>query len=275
MSKIFVVYPKIAAESGRKLCEELAKNNDVSKGTPSRLLKLLPKLKKSCNYIINFGSARVIRADIPIINNPRNVGFAANKRLARITFKKEGIASPILYTNEGDVAHFPVIGRIDHHHAGQGFWLCNNIREVRKAVKDGATHFMNVEKNKYEFRVHIIASTIEPETVEDFVSVKMSQKVKTEEINTDEVRHNHEFGWNFMNPTVNDKIRKEVRLIAKQAVLALGLHFGAVDVMHDGKNPLVLEVNTAPCLTDEVTNTLSKYVEAFSKLLDLKAEEQE
>ena len=66
-----------------------------------------------------------------------------------------------------------------------------------------------------------------------------------------------------------------VRYAAKQANAALGLDFGAVDVMSRvrAKQPYVLEVNSTPSLSDENATTCEVYANRILKTIRAPKEE--
>lgn len=74
-------------------------------------------------------------------------------------------------------------------------------------------------------------------------------------------------GWIYAVNAVNEDGLAAVHLAATKAVTALGLDFGAVDIVykHDNRTAYVLEVNTAPGL-DEDGSALTAYTEAFKNV---------
>ena len=60
-----------------------------------------------------------------------------------------------------------------------------------------------------------------------------------------------------------------MRFAAKQAIAALGLDFGAVDVMYRIKDkcPYILEVNSTPSLADDTANTCEVYAQRILGML--------
>jgi hypothetical protein len=101
--------------------------------------------------------------------------------------------------------------------------------------------------NAREFRVHIVGD----------LSIKISEKIGggnhlTGALFTSEIRAGH---------------KVTLRRVARDAVACLGLTFGAVDVLYrEDVGARVLEVNTAPRLTDPTSDTLARYVRAFVNL---------
>lgn len=155
---------------------------------------------------------------------------ATNKRVMRTLFAEHEVPMPKLLDNS-EIGHAifqgkTVIGRPDYHMKGRGFWKCRTLEDVRRAYrgtrrKAGATHFMEYIEAPREYRVHIFQGK----------SLRISEKLHTAF---------HEY--TTIKPTHNVK---HVRKAAKQAVEALGLDFGTVDILADNDNCWVLEVNTA------------------------------
>lgn len=201
---------------------------------------------------INFGYG----ASRSALNSPQAIANATNKRRALQLMAEAGV--PIPRPLAGDQYcnmrsdEFPIVGRPDKHCQGRGFWYCRTQADIHKALrgtrrKAAATHFMEFIEADHEFRVHIINGE----------SIKISEKFGSEALT-----RNHAHGVRFGYPhDFNHK--KTVRRVAKEAVEALGLDFGAVDVLWADGKPYVLEVNTAPCLTDNWSDTLERYAEAF------------
>ena len=157
-----------------------------------------------------------------------------NKRVMRELFKEHGVPMPKLLALD-DRWSFPVVGRPDQHSKKRGFWLCNNMDDVLKAEagtrrKKAATHFMEFVEHDREYRVHIFKGR----------SIRISRKEFTED------------GSNqYTTAKPGDIKLRRVREAAKAAVSAVGLDFGAVDILARGDNNeevFVLEVNAAPGL---------------------------
>lgn len=168
------------------------------------------------------------------ILNP-DISNATNKRVMRELFAEHNVPMPKLFSNSEVSLMFnqnrlipTMVGRPDQHTKGRGFWKVNSESDFYRALrgtrkKRAATHFMEFIDAPHELRVHIFKGK----------SIRISEKA-----------HTAFHIYTTIKPTVNVKY---VREAAKQAVEALGLDFGTVDVLadEDGK-PYVLEVNTAP-----------------------------
>lgn len=202
------------------------------------------------NIVLNRGSTGDInwgRAQANTRLNP-DTSNATNKRVMRELFRQNGVPMPKLYGLAEimwGVSPFPLIGRPDTHMKGRGYWKCNNIIDVHKALqgtrkKKPATHFMEFIDAPREYRVHIFNGK----------SIRISEKAHTAFHEYTTVKPNHDV--------------THVRKAAKQAVKALGLDFGAVDVLANDEQAWVLEVNTAPGLGGSMPKL---YAETFNKYM--------
>lgn len=178
-----------------------------------------------------------------------DVSNSTNKRVMRELFAAEGVPMPkLIYSLNHNVlaAAFPVpcVGRPDYHSRGRGYWLCNSWEDVVKAkrgtrTKKAATHFMEFIEAEHELRVHIF----------------MGKSIRISEKHFEGTEGCHRL-YTTIKPTVE---LRAVRRAAKAAVKALGLDFGAVDVLVDKDgNPYVLEVNTAPGLGGSLPQLYAK-----------------
>jgi glutathione synthase/RimK-type ligase-like ATP-grasp enzyme len=186
---------------------------------------------------INWGRHRANTRLNPDISN------VTNKRVMRELFAEHGVPTPRLLNVKGDWGYdipneveYPMVGRPDYHSRGRGFWLISNERELVRALrgtrkKRAATHFMQFVEAPREYRCHVFMGK----------SIRISEK----EFFTDE---HGKRDYRTVRPTGNVRY---VRKAAKQAVKAVGLDFGAVDILargDDNDEVFVLEVNAAPGL---------------------------
>lgn len=183
---------------------------------------------------VNWGKATAHTALNPDIRN------TTNKRRMRELFKEHGVPMPSLV--EPTLAfgpwseNTPIVGRPDTHTKGRGFWLCRNMADVYKAQagtrkKKPATHFMEFIDAPREYRVHIFKGK----------SIRISEKSFFLD----------EDGKRDYTTAKPQHAIKHVRRAAKKALKAVGLDFGAVDILargDDNAEVFVLEVNAAPGL---------------------------
>lgn len=190
------------------------------------------------------------------MNSSEAIKLASNKRKALWRMTDCGVNTPTLYTKAeafDAVEDTPIIGRTSYHQEGSGFFFCETREQVRNAISNGATHFLEYIEDAREFRVHIVNG----------YSIKISEKHKRFDADADEFV---EDSWTYPRKF---KRKISLRKVAKEATDSLGLDFGAVDILYkkiDGQPTFfVLEVNTCPCLTDGNSDTLERYVRAFQE----------
>jgi hypothetical protein len=215
------------------------------------------EVRNTSNGDINWGRAN---ANTLLNTDTSNV---TNKRVMRELFAEHEVPMPKLYP---ELLHiepsFPdsleldgvVIGRSDYHMKGYGFWKCETVGDVRKALrgityrngkrKQPATHFMEYippELAEREYRVHVFKGK----------SIRISQKLFSEE------------GYTTIKP--DREVIKHVRKAAKKAMEAVGLDFGAVDVLANDTDCWVLEVNSAPGLGGSMPRL---YAQVFKEFME-------
>lgn len=219
--------------------------------------------------IINWGCSQ-LPADIlqcNVFNQPIAVALAANK-LA--TFKKfqewdkdhrEGdfnyINCPQFTEDCKDVQVWLDNGRtvvVRHKltgHSGDGIELISGDVDIPEAPL-----YVQYVKKLHEFRVHVMAGDV----------VDVQRKARRQDVPDEVVNwqvRNHANG--FIYAREGFETPESVKVQASRAIEALGLDFGAVDIIwndHEQK-PYVLEVNTAPGLTGQ---TLQGYIDRFKEL---------
>ncbi len=284
---LYILYKNSGVYSGRALRKELEKlyKGSVRGGFPGRFKNLLRKGQVP-ELVVNLGTTEEFGYGGATLNTQDMVRAASNKRQARITFREAEVPAPSLFLRARDILKkdLPVIGRTSYHHKGRGFWFCKASRDLQRAVSAGATHFLEFVPKTREYRVHAFIKPrhrelpIGERTAEHYVSIKVSEKVWQGEREPDpnEPQKNHEFGWTFLGQQNRRGEELDVvRYAAKQAIAALGMDFGAVDVMYKlrTKQPFVLEVNSTPSLSDDHANTCEIYAQRILRTLGSEKEE--
>lgn len=140
-------------------------------------------------------------------------------------------------------------------HSGAGIIIAEDV----DALSDSAPLYVKYIKKQDEYRVHIVAGEV----------IDVQRKARRSDVPDEDVNwqvRNHQNGFCYMRENVNPD--EDVIEQALNAIEALGLDFGAVDVIwnaHQNK-AYVLEVNTACGLEG---TTLERYKVAFQELLTL------
>lgn len=104
-----------------------------------------------------------------------------------------------------------------------------------------------------EYRVYVVNGAV--------IDILEKRRIADHEQVNEFVRGSEETGWAFCRQNVH--LDYDAKEIAIEAVKALGLDFGGVDILCSGNKAVVLEVNTAP---DVFGSGLDRFVESFVQI---------
>lgn len=212
------------------------------------------------DLVINWGSSTEpnwIFKQEQDINAPIYIGLAANKLESFNVFKGFGVTTPDFtedineaqsWINDG---YTVVVRHILSGHSGEG------IEVVSEGILPHAPLYTKYKKKRHEYRVHVFQG----EVIDTCQKKKLTEANRAGAVNT--LIRNHSTGWVFCRDGVVPCPAREE--LAIKAIQALGLDFGAVDIIYNEHEDqhYVLEVNTAPGLEG---TTLAKYVKAIAAL---------
>lgn len=207
------------------------------------------------DIVIRYGTSAVIqrRPSLRTLNRRWALNRYSNRLEQMRLLRVGGVLVPEFWQNRPEIVDGGLLGRNFREGRqttrGQGI----TVYTPGQTVPSNATHNLYVEliDKERQFRVHVINGV-----------------TRTRELILNEgIDHNVPI-WNFANGTyrIPTDIPNRVVPIALQAVGALRLHFGAVDIITHGSVAYVLEVNTAPGLGDP---TLEWYAENFAAALGI------
>jgi hypothetical protein len=216
------------------------------------------------NVVINWGNseppAKVLGCTL--INQPDAIKKAVNKLSAFEAMFRVGVLTPA-YTESEEVArtwvkagHKVVARHVLTGSGGEGIQILESLQDF---PCEAPLYTLYVPK-KSEWRFHVF----------DGQAFDWQRKMRRKDFPDDKVNwlvRNHNngfiFGRNEEEP-IDPGIWSQMAKVSVSAVKALGLDFGAVDVIYNErqKAAFVLEVNTAPGLEG---TTLFNYAEAFAK----------
>ena len=256
MKTKLVFYPyKMGSESAKALSASLNEAGITTK-----------RVRPDGNYrpfnshvIVNWGNSQPPTSwDCPnnILNNPASVAIASNKLQTFISLEYEGISVPIWTTIKEEAEDLIRDGSVVicrtklNAHSGDGIVIARTIEELVDAPL-----YTKYTKKRNEYRVHVFMGEV----------IIVQEKKRDAEVvdRTDEqaLIRSHQNGWVFCREGVEASDR--LKQIAIDAVKALGLDFGAVDVIYNQHldTYYVLEVNTAVGLSGQ---TLTDYTNAFA-----------
>lgn len=212
--------------------------------------------------IINWGSGqhpRWLGRYQRMLNMPDAVNVASNKLTAFQAMKDAGVTTPEFTADRGvangwlQEGSTVVCRSLLRGSAGRGITLVTpDMGELPNVPL-----YVRYVKKSAEYRIHVFSGEV----------IDTQQKRKRRDLENEQVNYqirNHDNGWVFCRDAIdipNPAVHRE----AIAAVAALGLDFGAVDVIWNAHHSTayVLEVNTAPGLEG---TTLTKYVNKIKEL---------
>jgi hypothetical protein len=186
-----------------------------------------------------------------IINKSTAIAAASDKLGSLTKMREAGVRVPDFSTDPTDL-RFPFLGRARSHARGTDVVLCLQAGDYKRRPRD---YYVQYVPTLREFRVHVVGDEV----------IRVQGKFL--DVPGDAVPwiRNHAHGYRFRAP--RKKLNSERMNMAVKAVKALGLDFGAVDLLiGDDGQTYVLEVNTAPSCSPL---TGAAYVAAFQRLLGL------
>ena len=202
---------------------------------------------------INWGSSTPPRFNAtPVLNSGAAVAIASNKLATFNRFAERGVSCPEFTTDPavarqwaGERAIFARTAL--NGHSGRGIVECVGDSFV------GAPLYTKYIPKQDEYRVHVFQGRV----------IDVQQKKKRRDIPNEQVNYkvrSYQNGWVFCRENVQKPGGLDA--LAIQAVAALGLDFGAVDIIYNAKrNQLyALEVNTAPGLSGQTTTNYANAV---------------
>lgn len=248
---------KLGSESGKALADVL----NITRVRPDG--RYVPKRGHS---VINWGlgsspdwAPTAYSRQVTIINKPDAVNVAGNKLLTLKRLYEAGIRTPEFTTNVSTARAWLDFGFIvfERHelrgNSGKGIRVVERATDLRSAP----LYTKYIPKTR-EYRVHVFDGQ-----VIDFVQKKRTREEQRTTDFNDYISSVHH-GWVFQRTNV--ELPSSVSEAAIKSIQALGLDFGAVDIIYYDDKPFVLEVNTAPGLQGV---TLVRYANAFRRKMGL------
>lgn len=223
-------------------------------GNDARVVRRDP-IPRQYRTVINWGNSSPFNAgQARVINPPDKVGLAVNKLSAFRVWQEADVSIPEFRTTAPTVERGEIwlARQTLTGHSGQGISV---IREG-SAVPNAPLYVKYVRKSK-EYRAHVVNGRV------IFVQEKKRRLNFERDANQNLIR-NYDNGWVFAL-TNEGNVPQGVHDEAIKAVNALGLDFGAVDLIvgkRDGRI-VVLEINTAPGV--ESPTLLAAYTAAFKE----------
>lgn len=228
-----------------------------------RVLKLVgSKFKpRDRDVVINWGASRVPDFGPARVLN-RDVTKAQCKLLSFKALSEAGVSIPDFTEDRGIAEGWEgdIVCRTKlRGHSGDGIVLASNKDEIVDAPL-----YTKYIKKKDEYRVHVYCRG-GPDDAQPFFVQRKARKLDVE--NPDWKIRNLAGGFVFVETPLNE-VPQDVLDQAENAVIALGLDFGGVDVIWNDKEKkaYVLEINTACGLEDR---TADRYSNEIRNLLQI------
>jgi glutathione synthase/RimK-type ligase-like ATP-grasp enzyme len=229
-------------KKGSASCRALTK---ALKATQIKLENSLYK-KKPNHLVLNWGNSNA--PPFMDYNQAHRVKVASNKLETFKILKAAGISHPE-WTTDIDIAkEWLKTGKVFCRtvltgHSGKGILEFDGTQQAPLYVK--------YIKKRHEYRVHVFKGSL----------VHVQQKKKKIGGDANAKVRNLANGWIYAKDNIVP-LKDQAISLATQSIEALGLDFGAVDLIYNEKfdTYYVLEVNTAPGLTG---TTLNRYTEVL------------
>lgn len=208
-------------------------------------------LDRRYDYLIRWGTSGSVRyrPNQEAINSRRAVDRNTNKLWSLRRLDEEGVTVPPFSTDADDL-DWPLLGRERQHSQGSDINLILQQRDVTLTEND---FYVKYIPTKLEYRMHVADGEV----------FKVHEKRLRHEAENHPYIRNAETGWVFVDP----RRREPDHQLAVGAVEAVGLDFGAVDVVR-GEDDVeyVLEVNSAPSLDE---GNLRRYGERLAEAIEV------
>lgn len=252
MSK-YLAYTRFSRPTGRYLAGLLGLRNFGIR--PAR---------EPLETLIRWGSCRKMPDAERVLNPAKAIALASDKLLAIRTLQAAELPTVPAF-EEWEAAKAAawggcVLGRTRNGMRGQGitvYDLSMNYSGLPKGPRAPHEWYSLYRKPTREVRVHVVDGEV--------IRIQGKFLDFPELAERDPFIRNHRSGYRYRTPRL--KLRKQRQEIAIEAVRALGLHFGAVDMLlfGSGVDPMILEINTAPACAPL---TAQSYAEALMRRIE-------
>lgn len=240
----FFLYHRSSRPTGHVIAEALGFNH--GENVPGH---------EQIDALIRWGSRRTDNAYhgnvTRTVNRPDALGKASDKLGTLRVLRAAGVRVPDFSENPEDLS-YPFLGRRTQHARGTDVVLCLQRGDIERRPRD---YYVQYIPTKREFRVHVVDGRV----------IRVQGKFLDRPEEAVAWIRNYKHGYRFRAPRRN--LNSSRLSAATNAVAALGLDFGAVDLLIGDDNlEYVLEVNTAPACSPI---TAKAYVDAFTRMLSI------
>lgn len=207
------------------------------------------------DVVINWGSSQCPSfAPARVLNPPKAVSLAANKRESFATLAAANVPVPRFATDATSALGWNSTIVVRHKltgHSGEGIEIVEPGADLPSAPL-----YVEYVKKEDEYRVHVIGESI----------ILLQRKARNRDVENPNWKvRNHANGFVFVRSDVNPP--ECVLSAAVDAIRALGLDFGGVDVIFNRKSgkAYVLEVNTAVGMAGSTSTDYANAIREYLK----------
>jgi glutathione synthase/RimK-type ligase-like ATP-grasp enzyme len=228
-----------------------------------------PRLFQNDKIIINWGSSQPIESwdngRRVLLNKPSAVSLACDKlKTFRKLLPHVDINIPRVWTPDNfqeaqqllDDSTTPILlaRSLLSGHSGAGITVLRRGERIPQDAKIVVEYI----KKKSEYRAHVVNGEV-------ILLIQKKKRNGVEQTRDQALIRSHDNGWIFACNDVETP-PETLKPMCIKAVAALGLDFGAVDVIvAQDDSVFILEVNTAPGLEGETT--INAYRDAFQRMV--------
>ena len=252
----YFAYTRASRPTGRTLADLLGFENFGSRRPQDTL-----------GVLLRWGSRKRMPQAERTFNTAQAIARAADKVITIERLTKAGIKCvPCVLTWEDALAlsgNGIILGRSRHGFGGKGIRIYDpsglyDDRYEREPVRDHEWYSIYHEPSR-EVRLHVVGGEV--------VRIQGKYLDFPDDAERNPFVRNHRSGYRFRKP--RRELHSRRKELAIEAVKALGLHFGAVDMMlFREQEPMVLEINTAPACSPL---TAASYAEALARMIERRA----
>lgn len=204
---------------------------------------------------LRFGSVKTYNCRAIEFNSIESINAAIDKLKSKELFVAAGVRTAE-FSVEPDRSLVPCLYKPRKLSQGKGIKFIDRIEDLPEQGRANG-FFERLVNIKREYRVHVIGGQV----------VHVDAKMKKNGVPSSRMK-NKANGYKFLEP--KKAIPEDVKVQGLNAVLALGLDFGAADVAYDGSLAYVLEVNTAMGLR---TKTKAIYERELVRMINERLEQ--
>lgn len=217
---------------------------------------------RDTDVVINWGNSSPFRG-ANVLNQPAAIALASNKLRAFETMFAAGVPVPPFTVDAGDAAEWKTICVREKltGHSGEGLTVVEAADFHERLQR--APLFTKYIPKKDEYRIHV-----GKKADGSLVTIFKQRKARRHDVPDADVNwkiRNHANGFIFAHQDIN--VPGQVMAVAHSAVEALGLDFGAVDVIVNEKSGMayVLEVNTACGLEGATVDAYANFFREYAR----------